>query len=105
MTKNTWSNYLKRFHYHNVSSKALGGGFTNCSFPCCLLFGVDRESRYIQYKLIQVSSKQNKGKKSCQESEGKKCGGFSEADTHVLQRSYLRGFPAGQHLAVALCSQ
>lgn len=51
------------------------------------------------------SSKQNKSKPSCQETEGKKCGGFSEADTHVLPRSYLRGFPAGQHLVVALCSQ
>ena len=31
--------------------------------------------------------------------------GFFKADTHVLRRSYLRVFPAGQHLAVAPCSQ
>lgn len=51
------------------------------------------------------AANKKKGETSCQETEGKKCSGFSEADTHVRQRSYLRGFPAGQHLAVALCSQ
>lgn len=44
-------------------------------------------------------------KRNTAKQAAKECSAFSEVNTHVRQRSYLRGFPAGRHLAVALCSR